>query len=236
LVVAFWKNSFGGMLIGGAHLLTIPFLILLLNVVVTAVKSKKRDIEQWYFITSVIWLIATVALGVLLAMNFKSTIFGNHLEWLKLHANIGFTGWFLLFIIGLAAKSMGSSEVVKKDKKMLQAAFYLINVGLVFYFLYQGNQQGELLQFPLLIIVLGILAALIYLSKLLTKQTKSLSRILYPFFFLVIPVGLAFFLVFTSSEDNSLIIRAGIIYGASVLLGFIGLWTFSQLGTLFSFF
>ncbi len=236
LVVAFWKNSFSGMLISGAHLLSIPFLILLINVVVTAIKSSKRDIEQWYFITSVFWLLATVTVGVLLAMNFKSPIFSsNHLEWLKLHANIGFTGWFLLFIIGLAAKSMGSSEVVKKDKKMLQTAFYLINVGLILYFLYQSNQQGELLQFPLLIIVLGILAALIYLSKLLAKQSKSLSKILYPFFFLIIPVGLAFFLVFTSSKDNSLIIRAGIIYGVSVLLGFVGLWTFSQLGTLFSF-
>ena len=236
LVVAFWKNSFGGMLIGGAHLLSIPFLILLVNVSVTAIKSSKRDIEQWYFITSVIWLVATVAVGVLLAMNFKSPIFsGSHLEWLKLHANIGFTGWFLLFIIGLAAKSLNNKNEEIKSKKTLQIAFYFINVGLILYSLYQGNQQTSLLEFPLLIIVVGILSALVYVSKLLSKHADSPIKILLPFFFLVIPVGLAFFLVFTSSEDTGLITRAGIIYGVSIVLGFVGLWTFSQLNTLFSF-
>jgi len=236
LIFAFWRNSFGGMLIGGAHLLSIPFLILLINVSVTAIKSPKRDIEQWYFIASVIWLLTTVAVGVLLAMNFKSPIFsGSHLEWLKLHANIGFTGWFLLFIVGLAAKSLGGQNTEEKNKKTLKIAFYLINVGLILYFLYQGNQQATLLEFPLLIIVVGIVSALVYLSKLLTNQAESPIKALLPFFFLVIPVGLAFFLVFTSSKDASLITKAGIIYGVSVLLGFIGLWTFSQLNTLFSF-
>ncbi len=236
LVFAFWKNSLGGMLIGGAHLLSLPFLILAINVAVTAAKSPKRNVEQWYFITSVIWLLATVVVGILLAMNFKSPIFsGSHLEWLKLHANIGFTGWFLLFIIGVAAQSLDKG-VEQKSKRLLQIAFYLINAGLVLYLFYQGNIQTELIDIPLFIIVVGIVTALVYLSKLLTNQQPGgFAKIVVAMFFLVLPVGLAFFLVYTSSNNTNLIIRAGIIYGISVILGFVGLWTFSQLNTLFSF-
>ena len=236
LVFAFWQNSFGGMLIGAAHTLSLPFLILLINFAITAIKSPKRDLEQWYFIASILWLLATVVVGILLTMNFNSPIFsGSHLEWLKLHANIGFTGWFLLFILGLAAKSLGRSEE-PKSKKMLQTAFYLINAGLLLYLFYQGHNQTKQVDIPLLLIVVGIIIALIYLAKLLTKkQSGGLTSIFVVLFFLAIPVGLAFFLIFTSSTDTDLITRAGIIYGISVILGFVALWTFSQLTSLLSF-
>lgn len=237
LVYAFWINRYDKLLTIPSHILLFPFLFLLINVIVTSIKSPKRNIEQWYFIASVVWLFITVIVGFLLAMNFtKPLISASHLEWLMLHANIGFVGWFLLFIVGLSIKSVEKEHIKNADKRLLRLCFFLINFGLVLYFFEKGHNQSRLIDIPTAILILGIIGVIGNMAKTaLVHNAESLKRILFPFFVLMVPVVLAFYLVFTSSLESGLITKASIIYGMSLLLGFVALWTFSHLKALYTF-
>src|SRR5690606_19759924 len=55
----------------------------------------------------------------------------DHLDFLRLHAHAGISGWFLMLIIGLGFNKYYIDN--KKDNNLLSAAYYLINAALLLF-------------------------------------------------------------------------------------------------------
>ena len=135
LSTSFWTFNFGrnlGVEIGG-YLIIVAVILFGINTLMSAAKTDRKNIENVFIITAVFWLLLTVILGIIMALNFAFYfISGSHLQLLKMHVHIGFVGWFLLLVIGVASKLMPMFLIVHKlPRKLLKYAYYLINAGLI---------------------------------------------------------------------------------------------------------
>src|SRR5690606_14486761 len=132
LIASFWFFQVGFFMITGGCLILIAVILYNLNVFKTAVKSA-FNIQKIFLIVSAFWLFITVIIGVLLAINlYYPYIPSNHLEILKLHAHIGFAGWFLQLITGVSSKLVPMFLFGKSNNvKLLKVAFVFQNIGLL---------------------------------------------------------------------------------------------------------
>lgn len=133
LITSFWHFRFDGLMHAAALLILLSVLLFGINIFQTAQRSKVKAIERDFILTSVLWLIVTVILGFTLALNLtKGFLTLSHVEWLKIHAHTGLVGWFLQLVIGVGSRLMPMFLVAHgMNKKKLEAAWYLINGGLL---------------------------------------------------------------------------------------------------------
>jgi len=132
LAAAFWNFSPGALLCVAATLVLLAVLLFSFNIFKTASHAGGKSIERDFILTSVLWLVFTVVLGFVLALNLTQAFLPlSHLEWLKMHAHAGMVGWFLQLIIGVGSRLMPMFLVAQRlNRKKLDAAWYLINAGL----------------------------------------------------------------------------------------------------------
>ncbi|MEJ7779618.1 MAG: hypothetical protein WKF68_08505 [Daejeonella sp.] len=132
LVYSFWNFEPGIHMQCGGLLLLTGIGLFGMNVFMTSRKIA-AEIHQEFIITACIWLVATALLGTLLVFNFRYAFFQkDHLLFLKLHAHMGFAGWFLLLIVGVSSKLIPMFLVSTKLKPgFLTWSYYLINAGLL---------------------------------------------------------------------------------------------------------
>lgn len=105
LTTNFWNLTVGWLMISGGSLIVISTSLYLFNVLKTSRICKKYSVQKLFLTSSAIWLLFTVVVGLLLAINLKFPFFKqSHLEILKLHAHAGFAGWFLQLITGVSTK------------------------------------------------------------------------------------------------------------------------------------
>lgn len=96
LVASLWYFKIGLTMIGGGVLVLIAIILYNLNVFKTA-SSTNLTVQKLFLLASAFWLLITASIGVLLAINlYTPYIPVNHFEILKLHAHIGFVGWFAI--------------------------------------------------------------------------------------------------------------------------------------------
>lgn len=138
LSAAFWKNSFWV----GQHrhwfevagtLILLSVIFFAINTLKSAAKSKRMDIGNIFVITAIIYLLITVLMGILtiinLALNFIPI---NGIDLLKMHVNIGLTGWFLFLIIGVSSKLIPMFLINHKvPESLLKISYFLLNAGLI---------------------------------------------------------------------------------------------------------
>lgn len=107
--------------------------IFVFNVSMTGFRAKKKGVEQLFIRTSMLWLLLTVIIGVLAAINLTFPFIPvSHLQLLKLHAHAGIAGWFFLLVIGVASKLLPMFLVVEKLKLGdLRLSYFLINAALL---------------------------------------------------------------------------------------------------------
>src|SRR5690606_22649335 len=146
-----------------------------LNVFKTAVKST-ATIQKLFLMVSALWLFITVTVGLLLAINlYYPYIPSNHLQILKLHAHIGFAGWFLQLITGVSSKLVPMFLFGKSDKvKLLKIAFVFQNIGLILFLLddfFIGASSRVFIYY--IFVLIGILFWLAYLKDAYKKRLKK---------------------------------------------------------------
>lgn len=183
LVTNFWKLTVGWLMIFGGSLVVFSVILYLFNVVQTTRICTKYSIQKLYVLSSAIWLLFTVVMGLLLAINLKFSFFDvSHLEILKLHAHVGFAGWFLQLITGVSSKLVPMFLLGKSKKDfMLKYAFIFQNAGLVL-FLADGYFLGvtERVLIYALIVLVGIVCWLLFLfdnyKNRLRKRVELLMK------------------------------------------------------------
>lgn len=223
LVAAFWYFKLGYLMICGGSFVFIAALLYNINVFKTANLANGFPIHKAFLISSAIWLLVTIGIGLLLAINLAYPFFSqNHLEILKIHAHVGLVGWFLQLITGVSTRLVPMFVLGKSDKnKLLQAAFILQNLGLIgfitdHYFL--GSSDRVYLYFSL--VVLGVVCWIAYLRDVVVHRVKrkveiQMKQAFLSFVFLVLGLFLVPILISFSSTKWS------ILYGVFLFLGWI---------------
>lgn len=229
LTAGFWNFSTDLFLPLGSIMVFSAILLFCVNIWVTSVKSPAKSIEADFILTSTIWLFLTGLLGILMTFNFNFLFFDRpHLEYLKVHANMGIAGWFLCLIMGVGSRLIPMFLVAHKlNKKILTAAYYSLNLGLIILV------SGWLFQAPEYIVLSGsvligtaviLFGRFIYTAykKRIRKQTDiGLKQSFTAMGILGIPLITGLVLSLFQDTESSLFLKGSLIYGTSVFLGFV---------------
>ncbi|OJV22507.1 MAG: hypothetical protein BGO21_14145 [Dyadobacter sp. 50-39] len=144
LVPAFWSFSAGTRMITGGSFVFLATLCYVLNVLLTASAANKKELHQTFLITSSLWLLVTVTLGLTLAVNLRYPFMTrNHLEIMKLHAHVGLGGWFLQLITGVSIKLVPMFLVSRPKKTTLPKIAWVLQNGALALFLLDGHLLGS---------------------------------------------------------------------------------------------
>jgi len=231
LSISFWTFSFSrniGLEVGGYFIIT-GVTLFGINTLLSAAKTERKNIENAFIITSVIWLLLTVTLGILMVLNFAfHFISGSHLELLKLHAHIGFIGWFLMLVVGVSSKLMPMFLIVHKlPVKLLSYAYYLINGGLILLSIgYYYFPEKWFMLLSALPILSGVIAFLRYnyvaFSKRIRRKLDTGMKLsATAFIMLSISMVMGFAILIGPNLLGALQTRFEIAYGILIVLGFL---------------
>jgi hypothetical protein len=236
LAYSFWSFNTGMLIQTGAVLLFIGTTLFVINIIATTLKAKEENIETDFIVSSVVWFWLTVLIGSLLAFNFQYAFLEKeHLEYLKIHAHIGITGWFLLLIIGVSARLIPmfllSSSV---SNKRLKYSLYIINATLIIFlidsFIFNGINRS-LIYF--IMIISGIIIYISFIYRVFKQRARKLLDInmkqsLLAFIIIGIPVISGFIVNSGWIADKKLLLQITLIYGVSIFIGFISLLILGQ--------
>lgn len=234
LVTGFWNSNTGLHLSASAILLNLAILIFSINMIATFVRVKKWNITGWYLIAALVYLIITAIAGFLLAYNlWHPYIKLNHLQYLKLHAEVAVIGWVTMVVMGVSYKlipmfTLSHGYSMKSSKR----AFWLINIGLIginTFFHFKSNTL--LILISTLFISIGIFyylyqVYLIYKSRLRKKHDIGITYSVFSFYMLGIVT--LFGLVF-SFTDLSKISNIHLAFGYLVFFGYLSMLIVGQM-------
>ena len=223
LAFSFWNMRAGFIMLAGGGLIVFSVLLFVCNVGFTARIRQQYTIQKLFILSSSVWLLFTVTLGLLLASNLAYPVFSHyHLDILKLHAHAGLAGWFLLLIEGVSAKLVPMFLLGKpRDDRYLKYAYLLQNAGLITFLAdayFFG--QTERYFFYLLLVSAGIFCWLYYLhgayKSRIRKKTDMLMRHTF-FSFLCLFLSLLLVPLLWYFSDP----RWAALYGSLLFLGWI---------------
>lgn len=227
LIYGFYVFDMGLPLQIGAILINIGVICYLANVLSSSFKSNRRNLHAWYVITATLWLFTTTFFGLLLVLNFRTSILsGNSVDYLSIHAHLGIVGWFVLMVIGVGSRLIPMFLISKyTNDKILWLIFALLNSALIsFSILYFYGFSALLFYIP---IIMGLTAILLFgrhcykaykvrIRKNVDQQVKtsliSVAQMLLPFVALII--ALAFL-------PQGQFPRIAMIYGFCIFFGWI---------------
>jgi len=229
LCYSFWANSFAVLLPYAALATFVSLLLFVINVFVSYRKSPVRKIESKFIMMSIVWLAVTELIGTLIAFNFKFNFLSEiHLHYLKIHATIGFVGWFLFLIIGVGSTLLPMFFISHElTKNWLRKSFIFLNLGMLV-LLVNGfsihETSLELLAFSFCI--LGIIYFLRYIyqsykKRLRKKLDVGMRYSVLAMVLLVVPVIILSIILKAFPIADEFVNRVVVLYGFSVLFGFI---------------
>lgn len=224
LAGSFWNFTTGWFMIAGGALVVLATLMYAINVIGTSRICSRYSIQRLFIVTSACWLLFTVVVGLLLAINLSFPFFSkNHLDILKLHAHAGLAGWFLLLIVGVSTKLVPMFLLGKSDKnKLLMAAFLLQNTGLIAFLAdgYFGAGHSMRIGLYALLILAGVICWLRYLADAFRNRVRKktdylMKHTFISFLMLLLAFGALPLVLF--QQD----IRWVMLYGTLLFMGWI---------------
>lgn len=227
LIYAFYRFDMGVTAQTGGILINLAVLCYLANLWSSMANSKKNNVHAIFAFTSVLWLLATTALGLLLVYNFNLDILSkNSLHYLSLHAHLGIVGWFLLMVIGVGSRLIPMFLISKyENRTLLWWVYGAVNGGLLaFVLLFLFSAPSVLYFFPVGSICSGVLFFGYYIYRAFAERIRkkvdgqvrismlSVVFILIPVFILTIIIAL-----FATIGNLQLIL----LYGFTIFFGWI---------------
>ena len=178
LVCLFWNFQLGIGIYIGAFLILSALILHAMNIFISSKTTPKRNISADYILTAHAWLIVTALVGVTLLFNLRFYFLpAGNLHYLQIHASVGMAGWLLLLIIGVSSRLIPMFLLSRKEeKKYLVIAWYLINIGLLMFFI-----DGVLLHasnWYMLYILFIFSGLLFYLAFIWVCYTSAMRKII----------------------------------------------------------
>lgn len=229
LVYSFWVFDPGITMRVSAILIFIAVLAFSANVFLTVQHKKEESIFQEFILTSCLWLVFTVLLGVLMVFNFSYTFLPkDHLLFLRLHAHMGIAGWFLLLVIGVSSKLVPMFLVSKyQSTGLLSIAYYLINAALLL-FLVDGYFFGINARTYIIFCtaLTGMVTYCFYIIKCFKSRLRKevdlpMLQTLLSFLLLAACVSVLPFILHYHLKNDSNAINLSIFYGILIFMGWI---------------
>ena len=181
LVWSFWRFEVGALMFTGGSMVGVAVVLYVINTCVMVFQHRNITAQHVFLISAALWLLITVAMGLLLAVNLQyAFIPGNHLHLLKLHAHAGLAGWFLQLIAGVSAKLVPMFLLGKSKREwLLYVALGLQNTGLVL-FLVDGYYHpiGARMLLYGGVVALGTVAWLVYLADAYRNRLRPKTELL----------------------------------------------------------
>lgn len=208
-----------------AILLNLAMYIFTFNIVASLTSIKNWNLIASFFVSALFWLVITAIAGLLLARNLDHPYIKiDHLQYLKLHANVAFIGWVAMVIMGVSLKLIPMFILSHNfTTQFAKGALILINIGLLginYIFHYKDISYLYYVFTP--IIVVGLLLYLIQVYVIFKNRIRKkldvglkYTRVAYIFFGISILIG-----SFTSFFYYENIKNFTLVYVFSVLLGF----------------
>ena len=221
----FWNLDVGWMMITGGSLIVFSVLLFVINVWKTTQICTRYTAQKLLITGSAFWLLFTVSVGLLLAINLSLTtpMFRvSHLEVLKLHAHMGIAGWFLQLITGVSTKLVPMFLLGKSDKEhLLKKAFIFQNLGLILFLTdgYFFAVTGRVLIYAAIVLA-GIICWLLYLYDVFRNRLRKRIELLMKHTFLsFLSLILAVLLIPVVYYSDGY--RFTMVYGTLIFLGWI---------------
>ena len=229
LCYAFWINSFTFLLPYAALATFVSLLLFVINVFLSYKKSPVNKIESKFILMSIIWLSITELIGTMIAFNFKFNFLSEiHLHYLKIHATIGFVGWFLFLIIGVGSTLLPMFFISHElNRNWLKKSFIFLNLAMLVMLAngFSVNETSlEILAFSFSILGIGYFLSYIFQSykkRLRKKLDVGMRYSALAMALLVLPIIILSIVLKVFPVADDFVNRAVILYGFSVLFGFI---------------
>ena len=223
LTANFWELTVGWVMISGGSLIVISVVLFLINVLKTSNICTKFTLQKLFVSSSALWLLFTVVVGLLLAINLKFSFFTqSHLEILKLHAHGGIAGWFLQLITGVSTKLVPMFLLGKSQKEyLLKWAFIFQNAGLIL-FLADGYFIGVSARALIYaaIVLIGVIFWLLYLFDTYKNRVRKRVELLMKHAFLSF-LALVISILLLPAVYFSTGYRWTMLYGTLLFMGWI---------------
>ncbi len=209
----------------------IGILLFVFQMVMTLRKQAEKNILTLFVGTALFCLLATILLGILLAINIGIGLMSiNHESLLKGHILLGTAGWFTLLIFGFSYKMVPMFSLAHGFSMKLSKPVYMVYVsGLAITLV--ALLIGHELLFPLgmLILFAGFLLFAIHMKEIINKRIKK--KLDKPFIFSL--VGISFgLLMHLIALVFSFVMPTPFAFGILVLLYILGWIVFSIIGYL----
>lgn len=224
LIYKFYYFEFDLLFIIAASIYTLAVLAYFINVLVTT--SKSDNIHALYILSASVYLLLTVLLGFVLALNFRYTLLSeSSLYYIKLHSHIGILGWFLFLIIGVSAKLMPMFFISKySNDKLLKVIFYSLNSTLLIFIFSQTIVHAVWLEIIVAILLFFSVSAMLYfvyqsyINRIKKKVENTMMMSAFSFVVLFFAVIFILVLLFKEHEHQHII-----AYGVLIFFGWLSL-------------
>jgi hypothetical protein len=179
LITGFLKFEFKASfeVITGASFVITGVVMFAFNTLKSAAASQKKSISRLYIIASGLYLLLNVSLGLFMVLNMSYNWLATaHTEFLKAHLVVGLIGWFLMLIIGVAARLLPMFLIVHKLKEVyLKWGFYLLNSGILLSFtlVWIPEYPKELFAAALILILAGLILFLLFSYDVFSKRMRK---------------------------------------------------------------
>lgn len=229
LSYSFWVGAYSTYLTYAAMAMFLSLFLFVINIVLSYKKSKVKNIKSLCIITAIFWLLITEFIGTLIALHFKFNFLSQvHLFYLKIHATVGLVGWFLLLIIGVGATLLPMFLISHNvSTKKLKLSYSFINLGLLTFVLNSFFIQNKFLsKLSIILITIGVLFFILfvfssYKKRLRKKLDIGMKYSMLAIAALLIPIVLFGIAYFMPDSTTELVNKIIILYGFSVIFGFV---------------
>ncbi len=231
LIIGFFDFEFKSNLAidTGATFIIIAITFFSFNTLKSAANSKVTNISRHYITSAVLYLLLNVSFGLFMVLNMSYQWLNiPHTQFLKGHIIVGLAGWFMMLIIGVAAKLMPMFLIVHHLKEnYLHRAFYLINTGVLVIFglvWFKGIHEIVYMIFMLLILAGLILFFMFNYDVYKHRMRKKLDSGMKPtaIAFIIFLLSLLSFIILYFLKGNILFSpgRMEILSGFLLIYGF----------------
>ncbi len=234
MALSFWNSFISStytMMTGG--LLVIAAVVMfVINTLGSANNTTNKTIENRFIITAIFWLLLTVILGLSIVLFPKILAHSSF----QIHSHLGIVGWFMMLVVGVASTLMPMFFIAHQlNKKYLEIAYWLINGGLVILIIMMFFNLGPFANITAgLLIASGFILFIkynygAYKKRLRRKLDIGMKLSVLAFILLFITLITGFLSAFGNIIDNSMTTKLNLIYGTSLIYGFLSALILGQM-------
>jgi len=233
---AFWTGQLETTLLWAASFMYISLFMFVFNIAMSYREAQLKNIKSYFIIAAIFWLFMTQTEGLLMAFNFKYGYYeAGNLYHLKLHVLMGLVGFFLQMIFGVGTTLVPMFLVSHKhSEKPLWPSFLLLNGGvalIVASWIWFPSRAAVVAGSAMITAGIGFYLKFVwdaYRNRFKRILDEGMQPTMLMFVLLLIPVLLAWALLWQENPYGPLAMTLSLLLGFSMIFGVINMIILGQ--------